>query len=293
MTAVVSLLVSLLSAIGSVISALRYELARLRGVRALRGVMLSALFGSAILTIPAARHMIGLAHSLPPLPHSARPDDAHINLMIALVSQYTPMHGGGPWVAAGGMAGMVLPGVAAAWAAAWFGATSIGYEFRSRGGLLTFILVPRRGSVLVAKCAVAAGFGALLSLGTTAAAYGTARLAFRLSGTHLTLPFTLLAPQPRAAALAALGGALGVFAGAVLRVRALATFFAVIGCALVAAFLPRSSSLAIPYLVEAARYIVREVPGVTYSAAMNVLFAVPLVALVLSGLVAVRRRRVV
>lgn len=291
-------LIWLISAIGSVISGLRYELARLRGMRSLRGVVLSALGGSALLTLPAARHMVGLAHPVPPLPRSSHPDHAHLDQSqashtIALASQYTPMHGGGAWVVAGGVVGMVLPGAVAAWGAAWFGATSIGYEYRHRGGLLTFILVPRRGSVLIAKVVVAAGFGALLCLGTTAVAYGTALLGFHVAGTHVSLPAALLAPGPRATAIAALGGALGVFGGAVLRARTVATVSAVAGCALVAAFLPRSASLAVPYLDETARYVVRMVPGVTYTAVLDLLLALPMAVLVLAGLVAVRRRRVV
>lgn len=291
-------LISLISVIGSVISALRYELARLRGIRSMRGVVLSALVGSALLTLPAARHMIGLIHPVPPPPRPssaghAYPGNSRLSHAIALASQHAPMHVGGAWVVAGGVVGMVLPGAAAAWGAAWFGATSIGYEYRYRGGTLTFTLAPRRDAVLIAKAIVAAGFGAVLCLGTTAVAYGTSVLGFRVAGTHVDLPVALLAPGPRAVAVAALGGALGVFGGAVLRARSVATVSAVLGCALVAAFLPRSSSLAIPYLGRAARYVVRLVPGVTYGAVLDLLLALPLAVLVLSGLVAVRRRRVV
>lgn len=316
-------LISLISMIGSVISAVRYELARLRGIRSTRGAVLSALAGSALLTLPAARHMVGLMHPFPPLPSLPHPDrgnpdrayldhvypkhvypdhayasrgypgHSQLSHVIALASQHTPMHAGGAWVVAGGVVGMVLPGAAAVWGAAWFGATSIGYEYRYRGGMLTFTLAPRRESVLIAKAVVAAGFGALLCLGTTAIAYGTAVLGFRAAGTPVALPVPLLVPGPRAVAVAALGGALGVFGGVVLRARLVATVSAVLGCVLVGAFLPRSSSLAMPYLGKAARYIVRLVPGVTYTAALDLLLVLPLTVLVLSGLVAVRRRRVV
>jgi hypothetical protein len=285
----VKALISLISLIGNVISAFRYELARLRGIRSMRSVVLSTLGGSALLTLPAARHMVGLVHPVPPLPRPSHLGSAYSNL----ASQYTPMHGGGAWVVAGGVAGMVLPGAAAVWGAAWFGATSIGYEYRYRGGLLTFTLVSRRDSVLIAKAIAAAGFGALLCLGTTAVAYGTALLGFRVAGTRVALPVALLAPGPRAVAVAALGGALGAFGGAVLRARMVATVSALVGCVLVAAFLPRSSSLVIPYLGKAARYVVRLVPGVTYTGVLDLLLALPLAGLVLSGLVAVRRRRVV
>jgi hypothetical protein len=190
---------------------------------------------------------------------------------------------------------MVLPGIAAALGAAWFGATSIGYEYRDGSGLLTFALVPRRGSVLVAKIIVASAFGALLSFGTTAVAYGTARLGFRVAGmqTQVVLPAALLVPGLREVAMAAIGGALGVFAGVVLRVRALATVSALAGCALVAGFLPGASSPVVPYLAEAVRYIVRAVPTLTYATASGLLLGVPLAVLASVGMVAVRRRRVV
>jgi hypothetical protein len=287
----------------TVISALQYELARLRGVRALRAVVLTALAGSALLTLPAARQMIGLGHPPEPQPRAASIGSIvsqaqfghaldHASGLASYTLQYTPTPGDGAWVVAGGVAGMVLPGLAAAFGAAWFGAASIGYEYRHGSGLLTFALVPRRGSVLVAKTIVAAGFGALLSLGTTAAAYGTARLGFRLAGAQVALPAALLAPGPREVALAALGGALGVFAGAALRVRPLATPSALTGCALVAAFLPRSSSLAVPYLAEAVRFIVRALPALTYASASALLLGTPFVLLALAALVAIRRRRV-
>jgi hypothetical protein len=251
------------SVVGNMFSALRYEVARLRGVRSMRGVVLTALVASALLTLPAARQMAWL---VPP---------------------QTPR-----WVIGGGVAGVVLPGFVAALGAAWFGASSIGYEYRYGSGLVTFALVPRRGSVLLAKVGVAAGFGALLCPASTAVAYGTARLGFQVAGTRVALPVALLAPGPREVAMAALGGVLGVFAGAVLRVRVFGAATAVAGCALVAAFLPRSSSPAVPYLGEAARFVVRVVPALTYGTVSELLLALPLAALALAGLVAVRRRRV-
>lgn len=297
-----STLISPIADIRTVISALRYELARLRGVRSMRAVVLSALAGSALLTLPAARQMVGLTDPGVLLPGAARVGSlgSELDLSHALshasgfVWQYTPTSGDGGWVVAGGVVGMVLPGIAAALGAAWFGATSIGYEYRNGSGLLTFALVPRRGSVLVAKTIVAAAFGALLSLGTTAVAYGTARLGFQVAGMQkqVALPAGLLAPGPREVALAALGGVLGVLAGAVLRVRVLATVSALAGCALVAAFLPGSLSLAVPYLAEAVRYIVRAVPALTDATASDLLLGMPLVTLALAGLVVVRRRRV-
>lgn len=285
---------------GSVVSALRYELARLRGVKSIRGAVLSALVGSALLTLPAARQMIGLAHPRAPQPRSAQVGSAagqqHVSQALshasAFASQYMPTHLDGAWVIAGGVAGMVLPGLAAAFGAAWFGATSIGYEYRHGSGLLTFTLVPRRGCVLIAKTIVAASVGALLCFGTTAVAYGTARLGFQVAGIQVALPTALIAPGPREPAMAALGGALAVFGGAVLRVRALGVLTALVGCALVAAFLPRSSSLAEPYLGDAARWVVHAVPGLTYATVSELLLGLPLATLAFAGLVAVRRRRI-
>lgn len=293
-------LVSPISATHMISSALRYELARLRGVRALRAVVLTALATSALLTLPAARQLIGPGHPLTSQPHAARIGSiasqaqfGHaLNHASGLALQYTPTPGDGAWVVAGGVAGMALPGIAAALGAAWLGAASIGYEYRHGSGLLTFALVPRRSSVLISKTIVAAAFGALLSLGTTATAYATARLGFRLAGTQVALPTTLLAPGLREAAMAALGGALGVLAGALLRVRVLATLTALAGCALVAAYLPQSSSLVVPYLVEAVRFIVRAVPAVTYASASALLLAVPLVTLALAALLTIHRRRI-
>lgn len=296
-------LISPVPAIRTVISALRYELARLCGVRSMRAVVLWMLAGSVLLTLPAARQMVGLMRPSPPHARSARigPLVGQLDLSHALshaygfVWQYAPMPGDGSWVVASGVVGMVLPGIAAALGAAWFGATSIGYEYRDGSGLLTFALMPRRGSVLVAKIIVAAVFGALLSFGTTAVAYGTAWLGFRLAGmqAQVSLPAALLAPGLREIAMAALGGALGVFVGVVLRVRALAMVLALAGCALVAAFLSGASSPAVPYLAEAVRYIVRTVPTLTYDTASSLLLGVPLAVLALAGMIAVRRRRVV
>jgi hypothetical protein len=269
--------------LASIFSALRYELVRARGLRSSRGVALLALVSSAILTLPAARQIVGLARPMPP----------SLVQRLALSHLPTPAHGGGAWVVAGGAVGMALPGIAAAWAAAWLGASSIGYEYRYGGGLLTFALVPRRGAVLIAKAIVAAGFGALLCVGTTLVAYGTARFGFMLAGTRVVIPVSLMTPAVREVALAALGGVLGTFAGAMLRFRVLATLVALAGCALVAAALPGSSSLAVPYLDDAVRYVVRVVPGVTSAVVSGLVLALPLLVVVLTGLFSVRRRRVV
>ena len=277
------------SIVGSVVSALRYEFARLRGVRSMRGVVLSALTLSVLITLPAARQMIGHASGLASQHTPMQP----MPMPMPMTStQLAPMQPTAAWVIAGGAAGMVLPGIVAALGAAWFGATSVRYEYRYGSGLLTFAAMPRRGSVLVAKVVVAAGFGALLCPVTRAVAYVTARVGFQVAGEQVALPVGLLAPGPREVALAALGGALGVFAGATLRARVLAAMSALAGCALVAAFLPQSSSPAVPYLAEAGRFVVRVVPALTYRTVSDLLLGLPLATLALAGLIAVRRRRV-
>lgn len=305
-----------LLSVTSVRRALKYELVRLGNLRSVRGAAFCTLIGSAILTLPAARHMVGLAHPSPPAPAVPRPNLALLSLVStggvragggspfsgsavsgsawtnAVLHQYSPMHGGGAWVVAGGVVGMVLPGAMAACVAAWLGATSIGYEYRHGGGTLTFTLLPKRVSVLAAKAAVAACLGALLCLGATVAAYWTAWLGFRIGGEQVALPLHLMLSGPRAVAIAALGGVLGVSGGAVLRVRLLATVAALAGCALVAVYLPRSTSLAVPYVALAAQRAVRFAPAVTCTTMLSLLLALPLASLVLSGLIAVRRRRV-
>lgn len=295
----------LLATASGLVGALKYELVRLGNLRSLRGAAFFAFLGSAILTLPAARHMVGLAHPVPPGPPVPTPSLSLLSLgssasvpsasgwSTALLHQYSPMHGGGAWVVNGGVVGMVLPGAVAACIAAWLGATSIGYEYRYGGGLLTFALLPRRGSVLVAKAVVAAFVGALLCLGATVVAYWTARLGFKVSGVEVALPSQLMLAGWRPLALAALCGALGVVGGAVLRLRLLTTAVALAGGALVAVFLPRSTSLAMPYVAEAAQRAVRLTPGITDTAALSLLLALPLSVLMLSGVLAVRRRRVV
>lgn len=295
----------MLANVSSFVGALKYELVRLGNLRSIRGVVFFAFLASALLTLPAARHMVGLAHPQPPAPPAPSPRLSLLSLVstvdvpaasswsASLLRQYSPMHGGGAWVVAGGVVGMVLPGAVAACSAAWLGATSIRYEYRYVGGLLTFALLPKRHSVLAAKAVVAACVGALLCLGATVVAYWTARLGFRVSDVEVALPTHLMLADPRSLALAALGGALGAVAGAVLRMRPLATAGALTGCVLVAVFLPQSTSLAVPYVALAAQRTVRFMPGISDTAALSLLLAVPLLALMLSGVLAVRRRRVV
>ena len=268
----------------AVISALRYELLRMRSTRSTRNVALLALVASAILTLPAARQVVGLAHPMPPGTQPA---------LLQRLMGHSLESGGGAWVVAGGVVGMVLPGAVAACAAAWLGASAVRYEYRFGGGLLAFALVPRRFAVLVGKALVAACFGLLLSAAGTVVAYGIAHLGFAVAGTQVAMPPRLMTPAPRGLAMAALGGALGTFGAAVLRLRALATAVAVAGCTAIDALIPRTTSPVLPYLTRAAQYGARSLPGVTATMVQDFAVGLPPLVLVLAGAVAVRRRRVV
>lgn len=254
-------------------SALRYELTRLLTTGSTRTVGLLALPGSALITLPAARSAAGLAHA--GLAHTGL---SHTGLA----------HSGGAGVVAGGVVGAVLPAAVAALAAAWVGASSIVYEYRHGGALVTYVLVPSRGAVLLAKALAAALFGALLCFGTTLAAFGTARLGFTIAGTRVDVPSELMLPAVREVAVAALCGALAVPASAVLRTRLLAVPLAAAAGGLVAATLPGSASPLIPWLGKATRLLATELPGVSVRALMAAAAAL----LWVSALVAVQRRRV-
>ena len=64
---------SVLAAAAGVKGALRYELVRIARLRSVRGPVFLALLASAVLTLPAARHMVGLAYPLPPASPSHSP----------------------------------------------------------------------------------------------------------------------------------------------------------------------------------------------------------------------------
>ena len=348
-----------LTVVTALLSALRYELTRLAAARSTRNVGLLALLGSALITLPAARSAVGLAHSQ--AAEIARLSGARLTLdrggmmasfgggrfmtvrpdavigrtisvpaawlqhgfgrsgairaasavvrrggahMLAhhagsglgtgtghaatSLAAAVSAHAGGAGVVAGGLVGAVLPATMAALAAAWIGASSIVYEYRDGGALITYVLVPRRGAVLLAKALAAALFGALLCFGTTLAAFGTARLGFGLARTRIDVPSELMIPATREIAIAALCGALAVPACAVLRTRLLAVPLAAAAGALAAATLPGSASPLTRFLGPARRFLEADLPEVSIRALM----AAAAVLMWVSALVAVRRRRV-
>lgn len=345
----------ILSLTAALLSALRYELTRLLGARSTRNIGLLSLLGSALVTLPAARSAVGLAHSqaaeiarlsgarltldrggmmasfgggrfmavrsdavigrtisvpatwlrhgfgtsgsirpassvvgrggAQALAHGAATGVGHTATSLAAA---VSAHAGGAGVVAGGVVGAVLPAAMAALAAAWVGASSIVYEYRYSGALITYVLVPRRGAVLLAKALAAALFGALLCFGTTLAAFGTARLGFRVAGTRIDVPSELMVPATREIAIAALCGALAVPACALLRTRLLAVPLAAAAGALVAATLPGSTSPLIRFVGTAQRFLAADLPEVS----VRTLLAVVAALMWVSALVAVRRRRV-
>jgi hypothetical protein len=196
--------------------------------------------------------------------------------------------GGGAGVVAGGVVGAVLPAAMAALGAALIGASSIAYEYRYRGALLTYVLLPRRGMVLLAKCIAAALFGALLCLATTPVAYGTARLGFAVAGTKIDVPLRLMIPAVREVVTAAMCGALATAACAVLRMRLLAVLASVAACVILAAMLPDSASPLVPYVGRVARLVAADAPWVPIRDAL----AVSALLWWAAALVVVRRRRV-
>ncbi len=340
----------LFSPLVTLLGALRYELARLLIARSVRVISLLSLLGSALVTLPAARRAVGVAHSQAAevarlsgaklmLGRSgvvasfgrgrfmAVRSDGVIGRTIVLPANWSPrgtgirlatavghggarvlahvdtgtVHtlpstvnlagahaGGGAGVVAGGVVGAVLPAAVAALGAAWIGASSIAYEYRYRGALLTYVLLPRRGTVLLAKCIAAALFGALLCLATTLVAYGTARLGFAVAGTKIDVPMRPMVPASREIVMAALCGALATAACAVLRMRLLALFASVAACVILAALIPGSTSPLIPYAGRAARLAAVDVPWVS----IRDVLAVSALLWWAAALVAVRRRRV-
>jgi hypothetical protein len=264
----------------STISALRYELARTAGARATRAVALLALLASAVLTLPAARQIVGLVPAAPG--HPALPGHR---------GWQPPPFGHGAWVVAAGVVGALIPGAVAACGAAWLGASSVKDEYRHGNALITYALVPRRRAVLVAKAIVAVFCGAFLCAATTASAYAMARLGFEAARTKVAMPLGLLVPAPRAVAFSSLAGVVGVLGGAVLRLRVLTAALALAVCGVAHAVLPGSSSPAEPRLSNAVRKV-SPLPGMTSPAVLGLALGLVLFVLAVSALVAVSRRRV-
>ena len=241
-----------------------YEATRLRTRRSTIGVFGLAMFGSALVTLPAARAAV----------NSGNPQ-AHV-----------------AWVVAGGSAGMVLPGTAAVLAGAWLGAGLVIEDYRHGVGLTTYTRLPRRGAGLVGKLFVALVVGIWLASATRLAAYVTALGGFALTrgssvAEHISLGLVLTLPTPAESCFAAFGAMAGVLCAPVLRLRLVAVPAAWLLTAGTAALLPGSHS---PYT----RDIVRTVTelGLPVEQTAIVLPETLVLTLLLVALYALRRRRI-
>lgn len=241
-----------------------YEATRLLTRRSTFGVAGLAMFGAALVTLPAAR---------------------------AAVTSGAPQGRVG-WVVAGGLAGAILPGTAAALGAAWLGAGLVTEDYRYGLGLSTFTRLPRRGAGLLGKLAVAAWVGLLLAVVTRAAAFLTALGGFALAHSSaangpVSPGYGLLLPSVAELFFGALGGVLGVLSAPVLRLRVLAVCAAGGLGAFVAAVLPRTDS---PFTLGLVRLLARA--GLPVAPAAVALPELALFALAVSAFVIVRRRGV-
>jgi hypothetical protein len=250
--------------LSSVWHAAGYEAMRLRTRRSTVGIMGLAMFGSALVTLPAARAAV----------NSGDPQ-AHV-----------------AWVVSGGAAGMILPGTVAVLAAAWLGAGLVTEDYRYGVGLTTYTRVPRRGAALLGKLLVAFLVGISLASSTRLAAYLTALGGFALTrgssaAEHLSLGLTLTLPTPAESCLAAFGGMAGVLCAPVLRFRLFAAPGAWLLTAFVAALLPGSHS---PYTVNIA-YAMYDLGLPVKQTAMALPEAL-VFGLLLASLFTLRRRRI-
>jgi hypothetical protein len=199
--------------------AAEYEATRLRTRRSTMGTLALVMFGSALVTLPAAR--------------------------AAVNSGYPQAHVG--WVVAGGSAAQILPGTVAVLGAAWLGAGLVSEDFRYGVGLTTYTRLPRRGAQLLGKVLIAMCLGVWFASSTRLAAYLTALGGFALArggapAEHVSLGLALAMPTPAEYFFAAFGGAMGVLCAAVVRLRVLATPLAWMLTAFIAALTPGSHS---------------------------------------------------
>ena len=203
----------------SVWYAAEYEATRLRTRRSTMGTLTLAMFGSALVTLPAARAAV----------NSGYPQD-HV-----------------AWVVAGGSAGAILPGAVAVLGTAWLGAGLVTEDYRYGIGLTTYTRLPRRGAQLLGKLLVALCLGLWFASSTRLAAYLTALGGFALArgssaAEHVSLGFMLSMPTIGEYFFAALGGVLGVLCAPVVRVRLLAAPLAWALAAFLATLTPGSHS---------------------------------------------------
>ena len=251
-------------AMRSVRRAAGYEATRLGTRRSTFGVAGLAMFGSALVTLPAAR---------------------------AAVTSGTPQARVG-WVVEGGSLGAVLPGTAAVLAAAWLGAGLVTEDYRFGLGLSTYTRLPRRGAGLLGKLVVATSIGLVLAVMTRVAAFLTALGGFALAhSTVATGPvspsYVLALPSIAELFFAMLGGTLGVLCAPLLRLRLLAVAATWGLGAVIATVVPRSQS---PYTLVMGRLLARAgLPVVPVAVALPELLVV---GLVLAALIAVRRRSI-
>jgi hypothetical protein len=254
--------------------AVRYEATRLRSTKSTRIAAVLALLGSALLTLPAARRAAQLAGPTG-FGHGPAGAAAH--------------------VVSGGAVGRVLPVAAVVIAAAWIGAASVADEYRHGSAQLTYLLLPRRSTVLVAKVTVSAIFGAALCLLGHAFAFGIARLGFVVASSAVEVPARLVLPASALPPIiAALGGAVGVLAGASLRFRLLAVLVAVVCCAAVTAVVTGTADPASAYLSTAATSISQVATRIGLprnAVSTQAIPAAVIIALALAAVLTTRRRR--
>ena len=241
-----------------------YEATRLRTRRSTFGVFGLAMFGSALVTLPAARAAV----------NSGDPQ-AHV-----------------AWVVSGGSAGMILPGTVAVLAAAWLGAGLVTEDYRYGVGLTTYTRLPRRGAGLVGKLLVGLVIGIWLASATRLAAYVTALGGFALTrgssaAEHISLGLVLALPTPAESCFAAFGGMAGVLCAPVLRLRILAVPAAWLLTALTASLLPGSHS---PYTRDVVLGMARL--GLPIEQTAIALPETLILGLLLAALFALRRRRI-
>ena len=183
----------------SFLRALRYEAHRMRTAASVRVLAVLALLGAALAALPAANALVGHPGGL------AKASLADL-----------------AWTVGGGRPGAVLPGCAAAAAAAWFGACSIDYEYRHGTAVSLYASIPRRGAVLAAKVLLVAVFAALLELACAGLAFGATSLGFSMAGSSRPLPASAALATPAAVACAVACGVLSLLLATTVRIRLLA-----------------------------------------------------------------------
>ena len=251
-------------ALRAVRHAARYEATRLVTRRSTFGVAGLGTFGSALVTLPAAR---------------------------AAVTSGDPQAQVG-WVVGGGSVGAVLPGTAAVLAAAWLGAGLVSEDYRHGLGLSTYARLPRRGAGLLGKIVIAAWIGLVLAVITRAAAFFTALGGFALAhGTAATgtvaPSYAMILPSIPELFFAMVGGTVGVLCAPLLRLRLLAVGATWGLCVVIAAVTPYSKS---PYTSHVARLLARV--GLPVAPSAIALPELAVIGLAMAALIAVRRRSI-